>query len=60
MYDPAPMTLSDAAVELLEDFGWQGNDPGDPSLDSFMFGDGVMDWTTIFNNAMAESSLYTT
>ncbi|KAH6636618.1 hypothetical protein F5144DRAFT_187219 [Chaetomium tenue] len=60
VYDPAPMTLSDAAVELLEDFGWQGNDAGDPGWDSFMGDAGVVDWTTIFNNAMTESSLYTT
>jgi hypothetical protein len=54
VYDPAPMTLSDATVELLEDFGWQGNDAGDPSWDSFMV-DNVIDWGTFFNNMTGES-----
>jgi hypothetical protein len=58
VYDPAPMTLSDATVELLEDFGWQGNDVGDPSWDSFI-GDAV-DWGTFFNNYATGGSLYTT
>jgi hypothetical protein len=48
------MTLSDATVELLEDFGWQGNDAGDPSWDSFMV-DNVIDWGTFFNNMTGES-----
>ena len=56
MYDPAPMTLLDATVELLGDFGWQGNDAGDPSWDS-MAGDAI-DWSSIL--AMTEESLYTT
>ncbi|KAH6850201.1 hypothetical protein B0I37DRAFT_352715 [Chaetomium sp. MPI-CAGE-AT-0009] len=55
VYDPAPMTLSDAAVELLEDFGWQGQDV-DPSWDSLMAGD-TIDWATFFNNY--EGNLYT-
>ena len=59
MYDPAPMTLSDATVELLEDFGWQGNDAGDPSWDSFMVGD-VVDWASVLHYSSTEGSLYTT